>query len=311
VAGQVVFNKAREFISGWRFPVIVITVIISTVLSMAAVLLIPPTAGAAYAFAQDFKTLCFGYDRTTGSMEWAYVWMFLVQPLILASLVFFIWRGPLRHGWAVHRASFFATAAGAFAVVAAVALTAPGFLMAGPVADPTVFPGNRIRTAVPAAPFRLVNQESDSVALEDFAGEVVVLTAIYATCGDTCPLILEQIKSAVGELTEEEKQDLHVIAITLDPETDTPAMLSMMAEARGVEAPLFNTVTGDPAYVNQVLDRYDFRRWRNDAGAIEHTNLIHVIDRKGNIAFRFTLGALQETWLRESLKLVLSESPAT
>ncbi|MFT5142380.1 MAG: protein SCO1/2 [Rhodothermales bacterium] len=184
-------------------------------------------------------------------------------------------------------------------------------LSAGPVQDPTAFPGNRIRTAVPAAPFGLINQESDPVALEDFRGDVVLVTAVYGTCEDTCPLIFRQIKSAVALLTEAERRDLHVIAFTLDPETDTPEMLAMMTKVHGVEAPLFNTVTGDPAYVNQVLDRYDFRRWPGANGVIEHTNLIQVIDRNGDIAFRFTLGALQESWLTESLRLVLAEPLAS
>lgn len=305
-----VFNSIKEFVSGWRFPVVVITMILGTVSLMAAVLLIPPSAGSAYAFAEDFKTLCFGYDRTTGTMEWAYVWMFLVQPLILAGLIGLIWRAPLSYAWDQFRGAAMRTSAATLISVTLLALTVPGLVSAGPVSDVSEFPGSRIRTNVPAAPFSLINQESQPIELEEFLGDVVVVTAVFATCGDTCPLILQQIKAAVSELTDSERDDLHVVAITLDPKTDTPAMLSMMAKQHGVEAPLFNTVTGEPDYVNAVLDSYDFRRWRNEYGVIEHTNLINVIDRTGHVAYRFTLGSLQQAWLTAALREVIAERSA-
>ena len=305
------YDSIKEFISGWRFPVVIITMILGTVALMAAVLLIPPSAGSAYAFAEDFKTLCFGYDRSTGDMEWAYVWMFLVQPLILASLIGLVWRAPLVFAWDQVRGAAMRTSAGTLMAVSVLALTVPGLVSAGPVADPTEFPGSRIRTAVPAATFSLINQESQPIDLAALKGDVVIVTAVFATCGDTCPLILTQLKSAAAKLSDAERGDLHVIAITLDPETDTPAMLAMMAKQHGVEAPLFNTVTGDPDYVNEVLDHYDFRRWRNDAGVIEHTNLINVIDRSGHVAYRFTLGDLQQAWLIEALREVIAERPTT
>ncbi len=305
------FDSIREFISGWRFPVVIITMILGTVAFMAAVLLIPPSAGSAYAFAEDFKTLCFGYDRNTGTMEWAYVWMFLVQPLILAGLIGLVWREPLVFAWDEFRGPAMRTSAVTLMAVGLLALTVPGLVSAGPVSDVSEFPGARIRTAVPAATFSLINQESQPIDLEAFEGDVVIVTAVFATCGDTCPFILRQIKAAVSELTDSERADLHVVAITLDPKTDTPAMLAMMAKQHGVEAPLFNTVTGEPEYVNEVLDRYDFRRWRNEYGVIEHTNLINVIDRTGHIAYRFTLGSLQQDWLTEALHEVIAERPTT
>ncbi|MFT5142381.1 MAG: hypothetical protein ACI80V_002373 [Rhodothermales bacterium] len=107
-------DSVKEFVTGWRIPVIVVTVIMGTVAFMASVLLIPPSAGAAYAFAEDFKTLCFGYDRTTGAMAWTYVWMFLVQLLILASLVLMVWRAPLVSAWTTSRPGVGRTVLGSF-----------------------------------------------------------------------------------------------------------------------------------------------------------------------------------------------------
>ena len=298
----------RTFFEGWRFPITAITLLVGAVVMMGATLVIPPTAGAAYAFAEEFKRWCFGYDAATGEFEWAYLWMYLVQPLIMAGLIFIVWRSPVRSAWTEIRGRVLRWSALTLVATASFGFTLPALFPSETPADPSVFPGDSIRTSLEAAPFDLVNQDRDPVSLAALRGRVVIVTAVYASCGDTCPQIVTQIKTSLAQLTAEERADVTVVSITLDPVKDTPEMLGMMAEIHGVKAPEFNQVTGDPAYVEALLDRYGFARRRNeDTGAIEHANLVHVIDREGRIAFRFSLGPLQQAWLTDALRLVVAE----
>jgi cytochrome oxidase Cu insertion factor (SCO1/SenC/PrrC family) len=49
-------------------------------------------------------------------------------------------------------------------------------------------------------------------------------------------------------------------------------------------------------------------RERNpQTGMIDHANLFIVLDRKGTIAYRFTLGEHQEHWLARALQLLTRE----
>lgn len=301
------FDRVREFISGWQFPVVVITLIGSTVLLMGAVLLIPSSAGAAYDFARDFKELCFGYDPATGDMDWYYLWMFLVQPLLLATLIGLVWRRTLADAMARTTTAVVRTVAGTFAFMLVVAAVVPFILQTPPGYASDVFPGERIRTSVPSAPFQLTNHDGETFDFNATRGRVVVLTAVYATCGDTCPLILQQVKSAVGTLTAEQREEVTVVTISLDPETDTPAMLTMIAEQHGLQAEMYQLLTGAPDVVDGVLDDYGFRRWVNEKGIIEHANLIHVIDRDGFIAYRLALGDVQGVWLEKAMKQLIAE----
>ncbi len=305
-------DRIREFISGWRFPIILISMIGSTVLLMGAVLLIPSSAGPAYAFAEDFKVLCFGYDPASGSMEWAYVWMFLVQPLILAGLMALVWRDPLTRAVSESRAALLKTVAGTGCFVVVLAAMVPFILQPDPGFASESFPGERIRTSVPSAAFQLTNQHDQSFEMASTRGQIVVLTAVYATCGDTCPQILQQVKRAVGALSSEEQEQVTVVTLSLDPETDTPAMLTMIAEQHGLSSDVFQLLTGAPEKVDRILDDYGFRRWRNERGIIEHANLIHVIDREGLIAYRLALGDVQAVWLEEAMKQLIAEpAPVT
>lgn len=299
----------RSFFEGWRFPVAAVTLLLGAVVLMGSTLLVPPSAGAAYAFAEDFKRWCFGYDAATGSFEWAYLWMYLVQPLLVAGLILVVWRAPVAWAWHFIRGRVVRFAALVLLATASLGFTLPAMFPPSTPADTSAFPGDSIRTALEAEPFELVNQASQPLRLADLRGRIVVVTAVYASCHDTCPQIVTQIKTSLSELSPEERAQVTVVAITLDPRKDTPEMLAMMADLHGVEAPSWNSVTGEPAVVESILDRYGFARVRNEeTGAIEHANLVHVIDRDGRIAFRFSLGPLQQAWLTEALRLVINES---
>lgn len=100
---------------------------------------------------------------------------------------------------------------------------------------------------------------------------------------------------------------MYFVAITLDPENDSVSKLNYLADAQGVSAPMFQFLTGDCVEVNHVLDKIGLERFRDENGVIQHTNLYLVIDRTGKVAYRFSLGELQEDWLVEALKLVCAE----
>lgn len=121
-------------------------------------------------------------------------------------------------------------------------------------------------------------------------------------------MILEQAKSAVARLTEEEMQDVRFIAVSLDPTRDTPQSMARMAYGQHVSAPQWNLTVGPEDEVNRVLDDMGVqRRWNDELKRIDHSNVFLLIDRAGRLAYRFSLGDLQEQWLHEALKILVSE----
>jgi protein SCO1/2 len=50
----------------------------------------------------------------------------------------------------------------------------------------------------------------------------VVLTFVYSTCQDTCPVVVQQIRGALNELPHR----IPAIAVSVDPSQDTPAHIS-------------------------------------------------------------------------------------
>jgi protein SCO1/2 len=135
-----------------------------------------------------------------------------------------------------------------------------------------------------------------------------MLTAVYASCPHTCPVILAQAKRVIGELTPEERAELNVIAVTMDPAHDSPAVLAELASRHGMDVPLYHLVTGNVTEVERVLDAMGVSRKRDEkSGVIDHANLFLLLDREGSVAYRLTLGDRQARWLTSALRVLLHE----
>lgn len=300
----------QRFFGSWRFPAVALPLLLLVQVAMAALLLVPASEGPFGRFAEEMKVWCFGYDPATGTVQRAYVAMFLVDPLLLGGIVMLVWWRPLsrvarRLPWA------FAPYAGAALVLAgAGALAIAGARTLDGAEDPTAFPADRLRVALPAPDVvGLVDQEGRPVQREELRGRVVVVTAVYATCGYTCPMILEQARASLATLTPDEQARVTVLGVTLDPERDTPEAMARMAEAQGVSAPLFRLLSGPPGRVEATLDAMGVTRRRDEAtGVIDHANVFLLLDASGRVAFRFGLGDLQERWLSEALLLLVQEA---
>ena len=277
---------------------------------IVAMLLVPSSASGLGSFAEEFRIWCFGYDPATGHLQWSFVTAMLAPQLLIGACIALLWREPLR---ALARQPK-AVAAHLGAAAAAVAGAALGFASsAQPVATGELpFPAEALRTAYAAPELALTNQLGESVDLAMFRGDVVVLTAVYASCPHTCPAILSQVKAAVAELGPAQREDLRVVAVTLDPERDSPEQLRALAARHGIDAPLYQLVTGAAPDVARVLDRMQIARERDaDSGVIGHANLFLLIDRDGRLAYRLGLGERQQRWLVSALRVLLGEQVAS
>lgn len=306
------YTWLRHTVASWRYPLYLGSVLVLFSLLLLTLLLWPVNEGELGTFAEEFRVWCFGYNPATGTLEWAYIAMLIGQPVVLATFIVGVWWQPIREEIVRDRWQVVPVVGLAALTVAGVAAGFGGFDVE-PGAGELPFPAEAIRTAHAAPPVAgVVNQDGDPVDLASLSGRVVLLTAVYARCAATCPMIMGQAKRAVAALTPEERADLTVIGVSLDPSHDDPAVLTRMAEGQGVSAPTFNLVTGDPAHVESLLDSMGIARKRDpETGIIDHVNLFILLDRQGTIAYRFALGDRQERWLTTAMRLLLGETAET
>ena len=184
----------REFFTGAGLPLFLLSAAAVYETFLLAVVFAPDSTSAWGGFAREFKQWCFRYDPRTGGMEWAAVWVMLVEPAFVVAVTAFLWRRGLRSllafaGWRRHFRP-------ALAGVLTATLAMGGLYAYGrPDADadaPLPFPGERIRTQLAVPEFQFVDQKGQPFSFADLRDRAVLVTGIYAMCGTTCPEILRE-----------------------------------------------------------------------------------------------------------------------
>ncbi len=112
----------------------------------------------------------------------------------------------------------------------------------------------------------LVDQDGETRRLYSdlMAGKVVVVSSMFTTCAAVCPLLgqkMQRLQEAAGERLG---RDVHLLSITVDPETDTPARLAAYAE-RFAARDGWYFLTGSRANVELALAKLGFAVEDKDA----------------------------------------------
>jgi protein SCO1 len=74
-----------------------------------------------------------------------------------------------------------------------------------------------------AAPaLALHNYLGQPVNIDTYRGKVVLVTFLYTTCPDVCPLITSDLRVALNEMGPAKASKVQIIAVSVDPRVDTP-----------------------------------------------------------------------------------------
>ena len=178
---------------------------------------------------------------------------------------------------------------------------------AGPVVPDQAVPG----TIVP--PFELRDQESRLVTMREFSGRVLVVTFIYTRCPlpDFCPLMVRNLE-AVRRRADAEGigSRLALLAVTLDPAFDTPAVLRAYGESVLKSADRFDRwtlATGTPTQIEEMA-RFFGVTARAEGGLVTHTLSTAVIGHDGRIMQLFPSNSWRPDELYDAVRLGVERS---
>ena len=88
----------------------------------------------------------------------------------------------------------------------------------------TAYKGKQLaREAIDIAP--LTDQNGEQYALTTDTNGVVVVSFIFTRCPDVCPILTQSLIAVEASLTDEEREDVTFVSITVDPNHDTPEVL--------------------------------------------------------------------------------------
>lgn len=145
--------------------------------------------------------------------------------------------------------------------------------------------GTRLEAQV-APGFTLMDHRGETVRLSDLRGRAVALTFIYTSCPDVCPLIAEKLRWVYEPLPEEQRDEVALVAITVDPENDTQeTMVAFSAKHQLSDIPNWYALSGDRVTLEPVWQAYGI--WPGTVAAsggsmaMGHTDAVYVINAEG------------------------------
>ncbi len=130
-------------------------------------------------------------------------------------------------------------------------------------------------------PFVLTDQNGQPFGTQQLQGKIWIADFVYTTCPGPCPMISSRMSETQKPLRD---TDVKLVSFTVDPETDTPAVLRGYADKLGAQPGRWEFLTGDKATIYH-LSRDGFKLAAGSAadGQPVHSTRMILVDRAGKI----------------------------
>ena len=179
--------------------------------------------------------------------------------------------------------------------------------------------------------FALTERNGRRITRADLMGKVWIANFIYTQCRETCPLQSAQLARLQAEFVSEE--DLRLVSITVDPERDTPVVLSRHAERYRADPVRWLFLPGDRLAIYHlakegfrlgVVDPDDQQAGgvlrvlvpapalatHGSKGLILHSSRFVLVDRQARIrAYHLPDDEQSLARLRQNVRILLREKP--
>lgn len=135
-------------------------------------------------------------------------------------------------------------------------------------------------------PSTWTTQNGEDVQLKDLQGDVLVMVMIYTSCKAACPRLVADMRNIEERLPKHSKENVKMIFVSIDPETDTPERLKTFAEENFMDKDpwLFLRSTEENTREFAAVLAVSYK----EISPIDfsHSNIISVFNHKGELVFQ-------------------------
>jgi protein SCO1/2 len=156
---------------------------------------------------------------------------------------------------------------------------------------------------IPPITFALKDQNGKTATLAQYRGEPVILTFMYSTCKDTCPLTAQQIRGALDQLG----QDVPTLAISVDPANDTPLNAKRFVNQQSLTGRM-RFLLGDRPQLAPIWKAYGIQP---QGKGFDHSAYVVLVDAKGVQRVGWPTEKLSPEGLAHDLRVLERERAAT
>jgi protein SCO1/2 len=119
-------------------------------------------------------------------------------------------------------------------------------------------------------------------------GRPALVTFLYASCPDICPMTAAEIAGALDRLGDRADQ-IDVVAVSVDPAGDTPAAVRRFLRRHGLEGRM-RYVIGSEARLRPIWGAWYVAAQTAGAARSTHSARVVLVDREGRQAGAYSAG---------------------
>jgi protein SCO1/2 len=145
----------------------------------------------------------------------------------------------------------------------------------------------------------------EALALADLRGKVVVLSFLYTRCPDICPLTAATFRATQRELGAD-ADDVVFLAVSTDPEGDTPQAAQAFSRDHGLDAG-WHYLIGSRAQLSRVWQDYGIVANPDpQPPTVTHTDAVYLIDKQGRERVLLRSDVLDDVLLQD-VRILIAE----
>jgi len=135
--------------------------------------------------------------------------------------------------------------------------------------------------------FSLIERRGHQISLSDLKDKIWVANFIYTHCQDTCPIQSAQMKLIQDEFST--GKNLRLVSITVDPDRDTPKVLTEYANRFGASPDQWLFLTGEREQLSRLaqegfrLSAVPVSRDEDASSIIAHSSRFVLVDGEARI----------------------------
>lgn len=170
------------------------------------------------------------------------------------------------------------------------------------------FKGNVFDPPAPLPDFELMDTSGQPFHLSDLEGDIALIYFGYTFCPDVCPLTMVDVRDALSGL-ETGQERVQVVFISVDPERDTPGVLSGYLAAFDSN---YIGLTDDYEKIQEIMTPYGAFAQKEevtDSAAgylVSHTSRVYLVSPERELLLTYPFGFEAED-LRSDLTHLLRQ----
>jgi protein SCO1/2 len=141
---------------------------------------------------------------------------------------------------------------------------------------------------------RFTNAEGKPVSLKDFSGKPLVLSMVYTSCYQICPMTTRHLSKVVEKARDAMGDDSFAVAVIgFDTQVDTPDAMQYFANKQGISNKNWNLLSIDEKNLDALIKDLGFLYYPSSNG-YDHLIQATVLDAEGKV-YRQVYGQVFDT----------------